>query len=217
MIAARNLVNYLYNSRQLCIRYCRSKHGNMPDIYEKGSEVAKKTMEERLVASIPKEASNSADMYVDANFAGDPNTRRSTSGMVIILNQGPISWWSRIQKLCAQSSTESEIYAATESVKEAIHIKLLCEESGIRVSNNPIVIWEGNNACIQMGHGLRGSKSAKRYEIRLRFLNEHILNKTIEFARIDTKDQLADGFTKALKEQAFFAFRGKLLKPPFRQ
>lgn len=217
MIAARNLVNYLYNSRQLCIRYCRSKHGNMPDIYEKGSEVAKKTMEERLVASIPIEASNSADMYVDADFAGDPNTRRSTSGMVIILNQGPISWWSRIQKLCAQSSTESEIYAATESVKEAIHIKLLCEESGIRVSNNPIVIWEDNNACIQMGHGLRGSKSAKHYEIRLRFLNEHILNKTIEFARIDTKDQLADGFTKALKEQAFFAFRGKLLKPPFRQ
>ena len=50
-----------------------------------------------------------------------------------------------------------------------------------------------------MGHGLRGYKAAKHFETRLRFLHEHVRDKSIEFARIDTKNQLADGFTKAVR------------------
>jgi len=99
-------------------------------------------------------------------------------------------------------------------VKEALHIKLLCEECCTREAGKPMTIWEDNNACIQLGHGLKGSKSAKHFETRLRFLNEHIIDKTIEFARIDTKDQLADGFTKPLPLPAFRAFRSRLLQSP---
>ena len=61
-----------------------------------------------------------------------------------------------------------------------------------------MTVWEDNQACIQMGHNLRGSNNAKHYELRLRFLNEHIHLKNIEFSKIDTKEQLADGFTKSL-------------------
>jgi hypothetical protein len=64
----------------------------------------------------------------------------------------------------------------------------------------------------QTGHGLRGYKAAKHYEVRLRFLHERIRMKEIEFARISTKDQLADGFTKALPGPAFEIFRGQLLQ-----
>jgi len=168
-------------------------------------------MEERLEASVPEAESNSPDLYIDADYAGDLNTRRSTSGMIMMMNGGAICWSSRLQKLCAQSSAESEIYAVTESVKEAIHFKLLCEESGIRPPNKPMTIWEDNNACIQMGHELRGSKSAKHFEVRLRFLNEQIHDRAIEFAHINTTNQLADGFTKPLALAAFREFRDKIL------
>jgi len=47
--------------------------------------------------------------------------------------------------------------------------------------------------------------------VRLRFLNELIHSGTIEFSKIDTKDQVADGFTKALPGPAFFAFRDIVL------
>ena len=63
-----------------------------------------------------------------------------------------------------------------------------------------------------MGHGLRGYKAAKHFETRLRFLHEHVRDKSIEFARIDTKDQLADGFTKPLPGPAFMKFRSQILK-----
>ena len=134
--------------------------------------------------------------------------------MVVMMNGGPISWSSRLQKLCAQSSAESEIYAVTDSVKEAIHIKLLCEEAGIREPAIPLVVWEDNAACLYLGHGLKGSKAAKHFQVRLRFLNEQVQGNVIEFAKIDTKDQLADGFTKALPGPLFFAFRELVLHSP---
>ena len=40
---------------------------------------------------------------------------------------------------------------------------------------------------------------------------EHVSDKTIQFAKIDTKDQLADGFTKQLTRQNFEEWRSKLM------
>jgi hypothetical protein len=215
--AALDLFKYLYHTRHLYIQYTRTaaSEGNDPQVFEKGrreGEEREMTIEERLATSKPAPTSNSPDAYVDADYAGDKETRRSTSGWVVTMNGGPISWQSKLQKLCAQSSAESEIYAVVDASKEAIHIKLLCEEIGMRPIGKPMRIWEDNNACIQMGHGLRGSKAAKHYEVRLRFLHERIHLKEIEFARISTKDQLADGFTKALAGPAFEIFRNQLLQ-----
>ena len=114
-----------------------------------------------------------------------------------------------MQKLCAQSSAVAETYTVVDGVKEALHIiRLLCEESGTREPGIPMTLWEDNQACIQMGHNLRGSLTAKHYQLlRLCFLNEHIWENNIEFAKIDTHDQLSDGFTKPLPEAGFRAFR----------
>ena len=104
-----------------------------------------------------------------------------------------------------------------DTVKEVLHIRLLCEESGIRVPNVPMEIWEDNNVCIQMAHNLRGSQNAKHFELRLRFLNEHVQQGNIEFSRLDTKEQLADGFTKPFPLPAFREFRDKIVvdaEPP---
>ena len=127
------------------------------------------------------------------------------------MNGGPIAWSSRQQKLCAQSSAESEIYAVTDSVKEALHIKLLCEETGVRKEGIPMTIWEDNNACIHLAHNLRGSQAAKHFELRLRLLNEHVQEGNIEFSRVDTKNQLADGMTKPLHRVPFEIFRNQML------
>jgi hypothetical protein len=217
---AKNLVNYMYNTRELSIRYTRSAHGNDPEIFQRGSKVTLRTsseamtIEERLVASVPEPAANSPDLYIDADYAGDAETRRSTSGLLIMMNGGPIVWSSRLQKLCAQSTAESEIYAVTDSLKEAISLRLLCEECGIREPGIPMRIWEDNNAAICLGHGLRGSKASKHLAVRLRFLNEHAHDGTVEFARINTKDQRADVFTKALPGPTFLKFRNEMMCTP---
>ena len=180
MAAAQDLVRYLYGSRDYQIEYKRmATGGNEPIVYEKG-EAVPRTLEERLKPSTPDEdIPGNPLLFVDADYAGCKVTRRSTSGMVIMMNGGPISWSSRLQKITAQSSAESEIYAVCEAVKEAIHIKLLCEETGIREFDKPMAVYEDNAACIALGHSLKSSKSAKHYQVRLRFLQEHVKGKTI--------------------------------------
>jgi len=237
MTAAQDLIRYMYHTRNYCIQYksTESPISNQPYVFERSSHpsdapiedwkedlstnyklaIPPRTIEERLEQGhTPTPHANHPLTYIDANLGGDRLTRKSTSGLVVMMNGGPIAWSSRLQKLCAQSSAEAEIIAVVDSVKEALHIKLLCEECEIRPPNIPLEIQEDNNACIHLAHNLRGSQQAKHYELRLRFLNEHVLENNIEFSRVDTTQQLADGFTKPLSLPNFRIFRNWMLHNP---
>jgi hypothetical protein len=170
-----------------------------------------KSIEQRIQDGLPDNDANDPVTYIDADLGGDRYTRKSTSGLLIMMNGGPVSWSSRLQKLCAQSSAEAEINAVVDGVKEALHIRLLCEECDLREPGIPMEVWEDNQACIQMGHNLRGSNSAKHYELRLRFLNEQIWENNIQFSKIHTSKQLSDGFTKPLNLTSFRDFRSSLM------
>ncbi|RVW24170.1 Retrovirus-related Pol polyprotein from transposon TNT 1-94 [Vitis vinifera] len=58
--------------------------------------------------------------YVDADFAGDIDSRKSTTGFVFTLGGTAISWTSNLQKIVTLSTTEAEYVAATEAGKEMI-------------------------------------------------------------------------------------------------
>ena len=58
--------------------------------------------------------------FVDSDFAGDLDRKKSTSRYMFMLNSCLISWKSSLQSVVALSSTEVEFIATTEAVKEAI-------------------------------------------------------------------------------------------------
>ena len=64
-------------------------------------------------------------LYVDATWADDEFDRKSTSGMCLHFNGGPVIWKSKKQPIIAQSSCESEIIAATYGANEAVFVKQL--------------------------------------------------------------------------------------------
>jgi hypothetical protein len=67
--------------------------------------------------------------YVDSDYAGDLDRRRSTTGYVFTLAHGPISWRSMLQPTVALSTTEAEYMAVTEAVKEALWLQGLVGDS----------------------------------------------------------------------------------------
>ena len=66
--------------------------------------------------------------YNDADFAGDYNTRKSTSEYIIKLGHNLITWSSQKQKTIALSTTESEFAAACCTVQEMIWLDRLFRE-----------------------------------------------------------------------------------------
>ena len=66
--------------------------------------------------------------YVDLDFTGDLNKRKSITCYVFTLVGGAVIWISKLQTVVALSSTETEYMAATEACKEVIWIKRLMEE-----------------------------------------------------------------------------------------
>ena len=68
--------------------------------------------------------------YVDANFAGDINSRKSTIGFVFTLGSTTISWASNLQKIAILSTTEAEYVVATEVGKEMIWLHGFLDELG---------------------------------------------------------------------------------------
>jgi len=66
--------------------------------------------------------------YVDSDFAGDVEKRKSTTGYVFIIAGGVVSWVSKLQTIVALSTIKAEYMAATQACKEAIWMKKLMEE-----------------------------------------------------------------------------------------
>jgi len=144
-------------------------------------------------------------LFTDASFGNEVSTKRSTSGEIIFLNGGPISWFARLQKLVALSTAESEIYAAIDGTKVIAHLKVLLSDLGAR-DNSPVTTYQDNRACIIMGSQLRNHRNARHYVTRLSYLQQQVANGTIKFRDCHTHDQLADGMTKPLPDEPFLRF-----------
>ena len=67
-----------------------------------------------------KQGSKSVVRYVDSDFAGNLDKRRSTISYIYVLASGPISRRLVLQSTSALSTTKTEYMAVTEASKEAI-------------------------------------------------------------------------------------------------
>ena len=76
-------------------------------------------------------------IHTDANMAGDVDSRKSTSGYLVTFARGAISWWSKLQKCVALSSTEAEYIAVPEGCKEILWLKRFLQELGLGM----IIMW----------------------------------------------------------------------------
>ena len=69
--------------------------------------------------------------FVDAEWVGDLDQRRSTCGYLFSLFGGAVSWMSKRESIVALSTTEAEYMAATHARKEAIWLQRLTSSMGL--------------------------------------------------------------------------------------
>ena len=140
--------------------------------------------------------------YSDADYNGCLDSLRSTTGYVNIVAGGPVSFVSKIQRTPSHSSTESELVAVDEEIREVIYLRtLLCELGFEQV--RPTVIYEDNNAVICLSKTCAYHRSVKHLALRKAFVNQMVNEGVVELQRVDTADQLADILTKNCSQPVY--------------
>lgn len=149
------------------------------------------------------------EAYCDSDFAGDPDTRKSTSGFVIFYCGGPIAWCSRRQRIVATSSTEAEYVAAAECTKEILYLKTLIEEL-LGESVNVKLKVDNQSAIKLIKNGVINRRS-KHIDVKYHFVHEELKKGTINIIYCQSDKKVADIFTKPLGKIKFNTHKRALI------
>lgn len=138
--------------------------------------------------------------YCDSDYAGDPETRKST-GYVVLFCGGSISWCSRKQPVVTVSSTEAEYTAAAECCKEIVYLKSLIEE----LTKEKLVanLKVDNQSAIKLIKNGVMNRRSKHIDVKYHFIHEKIKEKLINVDYCQSEKQLVDLFTKPLGKTKF--------------
>lgn len=147
--------------------------------------------------------------FSDADYAGDHETRRSTSGFVFMLGSGAIAWCSQRQKCVALSTTESEYIAASETVKELVWLKRLLSEL-LAQDQLSTTLYMDNQSAIRLVKNPEFHKRTKHIDVRFHYIREQFEKHSFVLEFVSSKDQLGDIFTKALPKDTFNFLRNKI-------
>ena len=105
-------------------------------------EVPKGTIEVGLVYGGEDKNGHTLIGYVDADFTGDLDKRRSQTGYLFTLGSYTVSWKATLQNIVALSTTEAKYTAATEAFKEAIWLKGMTTE--LRAKQETVTVYSDN-------------------------------------------------------------------------
>ena len=170
--------------------------------------------------------------YVDGDWGGDADDRRSTTGYVFMSYGGPVSWRSKKQASTALSSCESEYMAASEAAKEAIWLTRLYKED-LKIEDvsletrgdltekeylgaKPLTVFEDNVGCISLSKNPVMHKSSKHIEIRYHFVRERVQDGSLKLVYIPSSENVADILTKNTRKHTFIYLRNKIMSDPRR-
>jgi len=172
--AAKHLLRYLKGTRDLGLRYSKTSSGP------------------------PSSGLNILYGYVDSDWAGCPDTRRSTSGFVLMLNGATVSWKSKRQSVVALSTAEAEFVAASSMVQELTYTRRLLERLGFPQAE-PTTIFEDNATCIKWAGGaVGGSDRAKHIDLREHYVHQAQDRNLLRLQPVAGVDNVADILTKPL-------------------
>ncbi|PSS08126.1 Endonuclease [Actinidia chinensis var. chinensis] len=134
--------------------------------------------------------------YVDSDYAGDLDKRRSTTGYVFTMAGGPVCWRSTLQSTVALSTTEAEYMAVTEAFKEAIWLHGLINDLGI--DQEHVDVYCDSQSAICLAKNQVHHSRTKHIDVRFHFIREILNEGDVLLEKISTKDNPADMLTKVV-------------------
>ena len=168
--------------------------------------------DEDIPANMPKPHGpvSSLTAYVDADHARDKVTCRSVTGIVVLLDNTPITWICKRQKTVEMSTYGSEMVAARIAIDTLVEFHYKLRMLGIPVENTSFLV--GDNMSVVINTTLPSSSLKKKHQAcNYHCIREVIATSYLLFGHIDTKLNLANICTKPLPAPTFHALAAPYL------
>lgn len=144
--------------------------------------------------------------FVDANYGRCIDTRKSRYGGILMMNNGPVEWKSKMESIIALSSMEAEYIGACEMVKVIMWLRQCLKEIG-RDQIAPTTLGIDNTSAKIFAEEYMVQSRSKHIDTKYHYIRERIVEGMIKLVHQPTKDMPADALTKPLGPKLFNRFR----------
>lgn len=135
--------------------------------------------------------------YSDADYAGDVDSRKSTSAYTFFISGSLVSWRSKRQPIVALSTTEAEYIAAVAAGQEGMSLRALLAELG-HTQDAATMILLDNQSAIRVAKNPEHQSKAKHIDVRYHWFRNAVQSKVFNVEYVSTTDMAADILTKPL-------------------
>ena len=133
----------------------------------------------------------------DADFAGEWETAKSTTGYGFSGGSGVLTWRAGTQSIVTHSSTEAELVALDESVRELQHLRQILKDFGVDVYL-PVTIFEDNLSTIAIVKSGRFNPRSKHINVRYHYCHNLQEEGVVKLVHLATDKMPSDVLNKAL-------------------
>jgi hypothetical protein len=145
--------------------------------------------------------------WCDANFAACQDTRRSTTGWVVVMYGGAVSWVSKKQPTAAASTMDAEYQACGAAAREGLSLDKALGELALLSSDfplgGPVVIRCDNKAALSLCKDRKEGQRVKHIDVIHHFARDHVASGELSFIYCKSEDNVSDCLTKALSRPLF--------------
>ena len=146
------------------------------------------------------------DIFVDTDFAGCGQTRRSTSGGAVMNGDHCIKHWSVTQSTLSLSSGESELHGISKGIATALGLKSLAKDLGFNIT-----LRIHSDACAAIGIARRrGLGKVRHLDVEDLWVQQKVRDGTVQLLKVAGVDNPADIFTKYVAADLLNKMLGKL-------
>uniref|UniRef100_A0A2N9F3D5 Reverse transcriptase Ty1/copia-type domain-containing protein n=1 Tax=Fagus sylvatica TaxID=28930 RepID=A0A2N9F3D5_FAGSY len=141
--------------------------------------------------------------FTDADFAGDTEDRKSTSGYVFLFGGTAVSWLSKKQGCVAKYTMEAEYIACSTAVSNVVWIKRFVDSLKLDVQDRPVNVFCDNKFAISLIKSGENSSKDKHIDVNYHYIQDIVERGEIKVNFVPSAKMMADPMTKGLTLNQF--------------